>query len=239
MQKRIKFAAMLGIACLNLVYVQSLLAASDSPYLIEKKAFKKDVRSVALSPLYVPDLLKLSPEMRAHIEAEATTALSKTKIKSVGIPAYAEIRDLFTEQIGGLRNEAGEVDDQRLAVVRDHTKREMRMRHEVDGFAEISLRAVTAVFSDDRAEWDGVKRKVKSSGDGFSLFGGKDYQGSIAGVSFQLAIYDRSDELLYVQRGGIDVLQERQGEKLVNRTDEFLNDPKRLKKAVQMAFKPL
>ena len=57
-------------------------AAKESPYLIEKKAFKKQVRSVALSPLEVPSMLTLSDEMRAYIEAEATKALSKTKLKA-------------------------------------------------------------------------------------------------------------------------------------------------------------
>lgn len=231
---------LISIICLNLGAVQTVQAAADSPYLIEKKVFKKTIKSVALSPLQVPDMIKLSDDMRAHIEAEASKELAKTKIKALGIPAYAEVKNLFASQIGGIRNASGEIDSLRETVVLDHTKREMRMRHAVDGFAQISLKLVNAAFADDRAEWDGVKRKVKSSGDGFSLFGGgKDYQGTIASASFQLAIYDRNDTLVFLQRGGIDVMQERQGDKLVLRTDDVVNDPKRLKKAVKMAFKPL
>jgi len=237
MRKRI---LLVSIICLYLGFSQAVQAANESPYLLEMKVFKKTVRSVALSPLNAPDMLQLSDDLRAQIEAEATRELAKTKIKTVGIPAYAEIQNLFSNQVGGIRNAAGEIDSLRQSVVLDHTKREMRMRHAVDGFAQISLQVVNAAFADDRAEWDGVKRKVKSSGDGFSLFGGgKDYQGTIASASFQLDIYDRNDKLLFLHRGGIDVLQERQGDKLVLRTGSVIDDPKRLKKAVKMAFKPL
>ncbi len=217
--------------------VHTVHGADDSPYLIEKKKFRKSVRTVALAPLDVPDMFTLSAQMHQHLEAEATKALNKTRLKGVGIPVYQEIRTLFVQRVGGLRLD--ELDQKHRTAVLDHSKREMRLRHPVDAFAEMSLRAVSAAFADDRAEWDGVKRKVKSSGDGFSLFGGKNYQGSIAAASFQLAIYDRSDKLLYLQRGGIDVMQERRADKLVLREDNYLNDPKRLRKAVQMAFKPL
>ena len=230
----------LGIISLYLSSIFAVQAATEAPFLIEKKVFKKSVKAVAVSPLEVPDMIQLSDEMRAYIEAEASKALAKTKIKSVGIPAYAEVQTLFANQIGGLRNTEGKIDSQRKSVVDDHTKRELRMRHSVDGFAQISLRVVNAPFSDDRAEWDGIKRKVKSSGDGFTLLTGKkNYQGTIAATSFQLAIYNRNDKLLFVQRGGIDVMQERKGENLILRSDDFVNDPKRLKKAVKMAFKSL
>ena len=225
------------LACVALLWAQTLQAAADSPFLVDKKTFKKSISSVALSPLSVPALVKISDEMRLHIEAEATKALKKTKLQALDVAATQEIQTRFTEHVGGLMNASGEIDSQRLAVVRDHTRREMRLKHPVDGFADLSLRVVRAPFANDRAEWDGVKRKIKVIDK--SLFGGKDYQGSIAAVSLQLAIYDRSENLLYLARGGVDVLQDRQGDQLILRTDDFLNDPKRLKKAVQAVFKPL
>lgn len=213
-------------------------AASDSPYLIEKKDFKKKISSVALSPLDVPDMIPLSADMRTFLETEAAKALAKKKISNQAMSEYAAIYTNFSNQIGGLRNAEGELDAKRRALVRDHARREMRLQHAIDGFAEIALVAVSAQFSEDRAEWDGVKRKVISN-DRNSLFGGGKYQGSIAGVSFQLAVYDRNDKLLYLQRSGIDLLQTRQGDRLMLRDDDFLNDTKQLKKSVQSAFKPL
>ena len=178
--------------------------------------------------------------MISLIETEAAERLAKKKIAVIDIEPYAQLRTMFTKQIGGLMNAAGELDPRREAFVLDHAKREMRHQHDMDGFAEISLRVVHADFKDDRAEWDGEKQKVESSGDGFSLFGGKNYQGKIAAVSFQIAVYDRSDELLFVSRRGIDVLQERVGTSLMLREpSNYLNKPKKITKAVQNAFKPL
>ncbi len=116
----------------------------------------------------------------------------------------------------------------------------MRHRYQMDAFAEISLRLVRATFSEDRAEWDGIKQRVEHSGDGFSLFGSRNYQGTIAAASFQLAIYSLNDDLLFINRGGLEVLQQRQGAKLeVLPMNTLFQDEKKLRKAVQFAFKPL
>lgn len=133
--------------------------AADSPYLIKKKDFRKQIRSVALAPLDVPQMLVLTPEMRTFIETEATRRLDKTKLDMVGIEPYAEVVTLFKQQVGGLLNDEGKIDTRREALMLDHARREMRRRHPVDGFAEISLRVINAEFADDRAEWDGIKQK--------------------------------------------------------------------------------
>lgn len=239
LQHRFSIGSLLLVA-LCLAPVAPVHAAKDSPFIISKKDFKKQVKSVALTPLVVPDLLILTDEMRALIESEAARRLAKTRLDVTGIEPYAEIQTLFAAQIGGLLDASGKPDARRRDIVSDHARREMRLRYPVDAFAEISLRVVNADFADDRANWDGVKQKVKKSGDGFALFGGKDYRGEIAAVSFQLAFFNRANELLFVERGGIEVLQERQSASLVLLPlDTVLLDEKRLKKAVQIAFKPM
>jgi|GEM_PF-1459174 len=235
----VKYIAIVLLALWVAGTADHAVGAKDTPYVLAKKSFKKQVKTVALSPLQVPAMFELSAEMRDFIESEASAALAKTKIDNLGGGDYRSLQAIFSQRVGSEAAKDEAADARRERIVRDHTRREVRRRHDFDGFAEVSLVAVSATFSDDKAEWDGVKRKVKSSGDGFSLFGGKNYQGTIAGVSFQLAIYDRNDTLLYLNRGGIDVLQARQGEHLVMRTDDYLSDTKRLKRAVRMAFKPL
>ena len=233
----------LNMSCLVLLLgglAPAMYAADDSPYRISKKEFRQQVNSVSLSPLHVPPIIELSEDMRRLLEAEAVKRLSKTKLEFLPIEPYAQLRATFAVQIGGLYNASGELDARRQAVVFDHAKREMRMRHQVDAFAEISVRMVHASFLKDRAEWDGIKQKVQASGDGFALFGGNNYQGSIAAASFQLAIYDRSDNLLFVNRGGIEVLQERVGTQLkLLDMSTILNDEKRMAKAVRLAFDPI
>jgi len=228
------------VAVFGLLGAPAASAASDSPYLIAKKEFKNRIKSIALSPVIAHETLNLSSSMQSLVEAEASARMNKTKLEVLGIEPYAQLRATMIEQIGGLRTADGVVDPRREASVLDHTKREMRHRHQVDAFAQLSIRVVRAAYADDRAEWDGIKQKVAKSGDGFALFGGPNYQGTIGAASFQLAIYDRSDQLLYLNRGGIEVLQERQGDSLVLIDEStYLQDEKRLKKAVQLAFKGL
>ncbi|MEQ8858750.1 MAG: hypothetical protein RIC56_08890 [Pseudomonadales bacterium] len=216
------------------------VAADESPYRVSKTAFRERIGSLALTPLYAPEMFAVSDGVRELIEAEVSKRFEKTKIEVLPLETYARVRATLADQIGGIRDAGGTIDPARRAAVWDHAKREMRLRHPVDGFAELSITLVRASFRDDRAEWDGVKQKVQHSGDGFALFGGRDYQGSIAAASFQLAIFDRSDELLYLNRGGIEVLQDREGSRLVLRdADGFFQDEKRLRKAVQLAFKGL
>ncbi len=245
-QSYLKGLFAVGKSVLKLLFVVPLLAPGfsfaddESPFVIPKKDYRKQVKHVSLTPLTVAPGLTLSDEFRTLIEAEAANRLSKTRVELVPIEPYAEIRRRFIQAVGGITNEEGVILTGKQRLVWDHAKREMRHRYPVDSFAEISVRAVRANFSDDRAEWDGVKQKVQSSGDGFSLFGGKNYQGTIGALSFQLAVFSRNNELLFVNRGGIEVLQAREGSKLVVLPETaLLQDPKKLKKAVQIAFKPL
>jgi len=228
-------------ALLSVVWVvPSAMAANDSPFLMPKKEFRKSIKSVAAVPLAHPRMLAIPAQRVAYIEEQVQQALQKTGLAAVPMQAYRSLRAHMSEQIGGLNNADGEFDAQRQRLVWDHARREMLMRHDMDAFAHVSLVSVSAVFQDDRAEWDGIKQKVKKSGDGFSLFGGKNYQGSIAALSLQLAIYSRAEQLLFVQRAGIEVLQERQAASLVPLpANELLQDDKRIRKAVQRVFKAL
>ncbi len=220
--------------------VPAAAVAQDSPYLLAKKDFRKAVAKVAMAPLQTPGWLTLPQEQITAIEQLAQEEMEDTRFKLIPVQTYRNIRLRMSEQVGGLLNAAGEVDPRRRHVVWDHAQREMRLRHDMEAFAHISIVVVNALFSDDKAEWDGVSQKVKKSGDGFTLFGGKNYQGVIAAASFQLAIYDRADELLFVNRAGIEVLQERKKDALVPLpAEQLLRDDKRIKKAVQRAFKRL
>lgn len=232
-------------SCLSLIIALSLFpsigtAAEEDPFLIDKKDYRKQVKVISLAPLDLAPGLQLDAQMLQFIENEAASRLAKTKVEVIPIEPYAKIRNMMASQVGGIHDAEGGVYLQKRAIVWDHAKREMRHNHEMDAFAQISIRAVSASFADDRAEWDSVKQKVKKSGDGLSLFGGPDYGGSIAALSFQLAIVDINDNLLFVNRGGIELLQSRQGSQLVMLdTNNLLQDEKRIKKAIQIAFKPL
>ncbi len=222
----------LGWLATAMLAAGSLQAADDSPYLIEKKVFKKSIRKIALTPLDTPALFALTDEQVAMIEAEMVERLEKKKFDIVPIDTYRQLRDTMIAQIGGLEGANGALDNERVLAVWDHARREMFFRHDVDAIATISMRPVSAPFEKDRAEWDGIKQKIQSKGRG-------SFSGNIAAASLQLHFTNRDGELAYLARGGVSVLQRREGAKLVEAMDGVFSDDKRLNKAVRLVVDEL
>ena len=67
-------------------------SAEDAPYVISKKEFRKQVKSISLSPLAVAPGLSLTPEFHAFMETESERLLNKTKLDVVPIAPYKELR---------------------------------------------------------------------------------------------------------------------------------------------------
>lgn len=211
----------------------SVYGADESPFLIDKKDFSKQVTSVAVAPLNVVAIFELSDATTQMLEAETARLMAKKKLEVLPVDVYRNIRDVMSDRVGGIRNAAGAYDAARVAVVWDHSKREVLLRHPVNAILTVSITMVDAPFKDDRAAWDGIKQKVQSKG------GGK-FSGTIRAASMRASIIDRQDNLLFSSSGGIEVLQDRVGSQLIPRpTEAMLKDDKRLMKALEIALDPL
>ena len=91
-----------------------------------------------------------------------------------------------------------------------------------------------APFEDDRVEWDGVKAKIEKKGRN------RGYRGTIITSSVSFEVYDQTDRLLYVNFGGIEPLQRRDGAQLIPiESDALFTNEKTVRKAAQIAMKPI
>ena len=225
-----------------LVLVLVLLAApvqaqslKDAYLDIKKSAFKKGFKQLAMLPVIAEPTLAMPPELRQLVADEVLKKLTKSRFAIVPPAQVKQLQDqLISLYPGGVSAEAQD-------AIAEHTTRELLFRHPVDGIIAVRIFAVAAPFLKDRAEWGGTSQKMKHKGDG--LFGsimGKDYGGHITASAVLVEISDRAGRPVYKWIGGIEVMMQRDGQKLEALPQEELwQKPKRVLKAVKYALKPL
>jgi len=208
-------------------------AAAEPPYLIDAKRFQEQVRRVAVAPVDVPDWMGMPTEQRTAIDVAIQERLDKAGFEVLPNTEYRAIEARLVEYLGGLAASDGTVDPARLQALREHSIREMLLRHRFDALVLPRVVRVNVPWSDDRAEWDGTKQTIESKGRG-------KYSGQIAALSLEIRFVDRSERPLYIGNGGLEVLQKREQQQLVPLPAEQLwQDEKRAEKAVTIALKSL
>jgi hypothetical protein len=119
-------------------------------------------------------------------------------------------------------------------AVRAHAFRELWFRHELDAIATIRVSATRVAMENDSAKWDGVKQDIERDGRR------KNYTGQIFVSSVSFAVYDQTNNLKYLNYGGLEVLMRRSGEQLVAiPAEQYFKDEKRIRKAAQIAMSPI
>ncbi|MGV6808008.1 MAG: hypothetical protein ACWA5K_08925 [bacterium] len=216
-------------------------AEEQSPYVMPKKEFKKSIKRIAVIPLQVAQVFSLDEKTQALITELFEKELDKQGFEVIPSAVFADIKTEMSGQVGGLKNPDGSWNIPKFKAVADHSQREMMFRHEFDAFVAIKVTNVRALFSADKAYWDGIEHKVKSSGDGFfASLSGREWSGHIWASSVELLFFDKSERLLFGNRGGIEPIMERKGEALAaTDSSTWFQDEKKIKKAVKLAAKPL
>lgn len=210
-------------------------ADKDSPYLIDQREFKKQYRTIALSPVYADPFLQMPDSVGKAIEAEVTRHLEKRGFTVLPPSVLGDIRSTMSTQIGGISDPAtGEVDTVRQEVVHTHAFRELWFKHELDAVAMIRVRVRQVPIENDSAKWDGAKQRIEHSG------GSAKYavDGWVSSVS--IAVFDERQDPLYTNRGGLEVLMQREsGQLTVIPAERYFQNEKRILKATQIALKPI
>lgn len=211
------------------------LMAEDKPFKIEKRDFKKTYQVIAISPPDADPYLKLTDSVRTLIESEVAARLERRGYTVLPSSVLAGIRAEMARQVGGTTdNESGEEDPAKAQAVREHAYRELWFRSEIDAVATVRIAIHSVPMESDRVEWDGVKQKVQYEGRG------KKYSASINVSSIAVAIYDAAGKALYVNYGGLEPVMMRDSEQLtLLPAEQLLLDEKKIKKAAQIAVKPI
>ena len=211
------------------------LAADDSPFLIDKRDFRKQFRTIALAPVDADASLEMPDSVAKMIEEEVTRHLEKRGYTVLPTSVLAGIRETMEEQVGGLTDpDSGSIDTAKQQAVRAHAFRELWFRNDIDAIATIQVSMSRAQFAKDRAEWDGVKQRVEKKGRD------RGYSGTIVASSVSFAVYDETDKLMYVNYGGLEVLQMRDEAQLLPiPVSSYFSDEKKIRKAAQVAMDPI
>lgn len=217
------------------IALPALAADKDSPFHIDKRDFRKQFKTIALAPVDADPLFNMPDSVATMLEEEVTRHLQKRGYKVIPTAVLADIRKTMEAQVGGLEDpETGQIDVAKLQAVRAHAFRELWFRNEFDAIATIRVSVSRAQFEKDRAEWDGVKQKIAAKGRN------RGYGGNIATSSVSFAVYDQSDRLMYINYGGLEVLQMRQEAQLVPiPAENYFADEKKIRKAAQIATDPI
>jgi hypothetical protein len=223
------------VVILALVVTPSIAADGDSPFMLDKREFKKQYKTIALAPVDAVATLKMPDSVARMIEEEVTRHLQKRGYTVLPSTVLGGIRAAMEAQIGGVDDPAtGQVDPAKYNAVQTHAFRELWFQHQFDAIATIGIDVLKTHFEKDRAEWDGVKQKIENKGRN------RGYAGDIVVTSVSIAVFDRTNKLKYQNYGGLEVLQTRVDAQLVPiPAESFFSDEKRIRKAAQIAMDPI
>ncbi len=210
-------------------------AEKYDPWFIDKRDLKKSYKRIALAPVEAPPNLEMPDAAKRAIEAQVREHLEKRGYTVTPPSVLMGIRERMTEQVGGLRDPANdEIDMRKVHAVRDHSMRELWFRNDFDAVAVIRIDVIQAPVENDKVEWDGTSQKLKKKG------GGLKYTASVSASSIAVSIFDVIEQPLFVNYGGLEVLMMRVKKELQPLdASEYFRDEKRIKKAVQIALKPI
>ena len=223
-----------GITAICVLLAFPAAAADDSPFRMDKKVFKQQVKMVALSPIDAAPVVQMPDSAEAIIQEEITKRLEKRGYEVIPASVLRNIRATMEQQVGGVQNAStGQIDMARTRAVREHSYRELMFRYPVDAIVAIRIQVVKAEYENDRARWDGTRQRVQNKGSG-------KFKGTIAASSVSISIFDRREKLLFTNRGGLEVLLERNRQQLIPLPPEtYFKDEKRIREAAKEAVKPL
>lgn len=228
------FALLLIAACA--VESSTVLAADKyDPYFIDKRTLKKEYRRIVLAPIEAGSALAMPESAKQAIEAQVTKHLKKRGYAVTPSSVLAEIRKTMIDQVGGLKEPStGEIDAAKVAAVSSHSLRELWYRHDFDALATVRVAIIQAPIENDKAEWDGVSQKVKKKGRGMK------YTAKVAASTISFSIYDQREQPLFVNYGGLELLMMREKTEFKPLDpSNYFQDDKRIRKAVNIAIKPI
>lgn len=213
----------------------NLAAADDEPFMIEKRDFRKQYRVIALAPVDSDPILEMPESVAIMIEEEVTRHLEKRGYTVIPSSVLGSIRAAMTEQVGGLENpETGEVDRAKQQAVRGHSFREMWFQNEFDALATMRVSATRVRVENDSVEWDGTKQRIEREGRSGN------YSARIYVSSVSFSIFDSADRPLYTNYGGLEPLMWREKDQLQPLSpDQYFLDEKKIRKAAQIAMRPI
>jgi hypothetical protein len=212
----------------------------QKPFRVPRTELRASVHTIALTPVWLEPAVSDSIRRRAlsldtllagHLEAGGFRLVPASVADSV----WTAIRD----SSGGLYDAAtGQPDSARMEAARVRFRATLQSSFGADAILFSSVVVVPAKFDDGSARWDGAKQPLANFGKRFlqALLKGGTYQGETAALSLRTALVRIDGQLLYDNRGGLQVASIPRAGKFYDVPDaELLADPAQLRGSVRIA----
>jgi hypothetical protein len=209
-------------------------ADDDDAFLLDKKQFKKQVHTIALTPVEADGYFDMPEAAAAMIERQVTERLEKRGYTVIPSAVLGGIRQTMEQQVGGTTDPiTGELDFARAQAVRSHAFRELWFQHDFDALANLRVSISRVPVENDRVEWHGVKQDIPHEGRS------PKYTARVYVSSVTVGLYDASFAPLYYHQGGIEPLMYRGEEQLEARDPgQLFRDEKKIREAAEIAVDP-
>jgi hypothetical protein len=204
------------------------------PYRIPKSQVHSWVKTIALSPVSLPRVAGKAEGVKGRIESLIATKLGEAGYAVISSKEFGAIWDRFVEQTGGFYDPVtGKADEGKIKTVREHARREIVTRFNVDALLHPSVQVVGARLKGFQAIWDGVSEDIKAD-DWYQSF----EEGTTKALSLTIVIEDRNGVDLYISRGGIQLISKTVRGRFVDiQASEILTNEEKIIEAVNIALK--
>jgi hypothetical protein len=216
---------------------------TDTPFRATKEELHMKIKTIALKPLDIPDGLGNSEKINAIFEPLIMLKLHNAGFSVVESINYTEIWKRSCEQVGGVVDPAtGKSVDSRIQAAQLLCLEILKTVFHADALLTPKIEIVPAKFSDCKARWHGTSEQIDEVVLGIFCVSGNMF-GTVSALSLVVRVEDTQKNLLYVNSGGIQVLQRLEGFLVkdivaVNEANLFTNN-ERNQTAVSIALGPL
>lgn len=213
------------------------------PFIVPRKEFYPQLNRIAIMPLNITsEPVKFHNAMDLFDSLLAKELLdSELEVTIVPVEESDSLQGYFIKQLGGLFDPySGKLDIEKTRTWRRTLISEVEKKYKVDAILFTRISTVSAHVFRDQAKWDGVTESIGKDRFLKSVMGIR-HSGSIPALSLVVELRATNDSLLYLNAGGIQVLQKiGTGRSPDDRPyHEILTDEKRNQDAVVYAIHPL
>jgi hypothetical protein len=181
---------------------------SYDPWLVPRDTFLARTRTIALSPIRLPEDLEDPEPVESLFDSLIGNALRGAGYSVVSSDIVAEIWNYGADSIGGYYDEmTGEPDTSRLNPLRRYFRQRLRDEHGAQAVLLPEVVVVDAPYSDGQARWDGTSQSVA----GFlavvlsAITNHEMPAGTAEGLSLDIQIEGVDGGVIYTNRGGIEL----------------------------------
>ncbi len=177
------------------------------PFRIDASEFSRRVTTIAVAPLKVFVSVDNPESVRSEFESLIVANLDASGFATVPSSQYEEVRNEVAARLGGIYDPvSGKADDSKLRALHTQVVQKLSTVANADAILYQVIRSVTAHWARNRANWDGTSEATTSREGIIGALFAPDAAGTIPALSLVVTIKDIDGNVLYVDRGGIQLL---------------------------------